>query len=72
MICTQGPSAPETKATHMATMPNGMTTGGGEVQELEGDSDLLCEIYDTLAKHDVPEGLRETIMDMLARWEMDK
>lgn len=56
----------------MATIPNGMTTGGGEVQEHEEDSELLCEVYAVLEKHDVDEGLRDTIMDILVRWEMDK
>ena len=56
----------------MAVPPNGMTTGGGDVQENIEDSELLCEVYAALENHDVPEGLRDTIMDMLARWEMDK
>jgi hypothetical protein len=57
----------------MATMPNGMTTGGGEVQEhnLE-DSELLCELYAVLENFDVPEGLRDTIMSMIGRWEAER
>lgn len=56
----------------MATMPNGMTTSGGEVQENIEDSELLCEVYAAMENHDVPEGLRDTIMDILGRWEMER
>ena len=56
----------------MATMPNGMTTGGGDVQEPDEDSELLCEVFAVMEKYDVDEGLRETIIDMLMRWEMER
>jgi hypothetical protein len=54
-------------------MPNGMTTGSGEVQEYdeEVDSDLLCELHEVLERHEVPEGLREAILDMIRMWEID-
>lgn len=38
----------------------------------EEDSELLCELYAVLENHGVDEGLRDTIMDMAARWEMEQ
>ena len=36
------------------------------------DSELQIELFTVLENHDVPEGLRETIIDMVTRWEMEK
>lgn len=36
------------------------------------DSDLLCELFEVLEKHGVDEGLRETVMDLIGRWEVEK
>lgn len=37
----------------------------------DADSELLCELFAVLENHNVDEGLRDTIMGMVARWEME-
>lgn len=43
-----------------------------EVQDPDEDSELLCELFAVLENHGVDEGLRDTIMDMVARWETEQ
>lgn len=40
--------------------------------EKTSDSALLEDAFEVLERHGVDEGLRETILDMLARWEDEK
>ena len=38
----------------------------------EDDSELIRDLCEALEKHGVTEGLRETIVDMVQRWEMEE
>lgn len=42
------------------------------IDEEEEDSELICELYEVLEKHGVDEGLRDTIADMVMRWEIEQ
>lgn len=39
---------------------------------MEKDSELIESLWALLEKHDVPEGLREMIVDIVARWEIEE
>jgi hypothetical protein len=39
---------------------------------VDEDSELLCQLFEVLERHNVDEGLRDTIMDIIYRWEIEK
>lgn len=40
--------------------------------EFEEDSELEVELYALLERFQVPDGLRETIMDLIVQWEGER